>query len=260
MIDRGLWRLLAAYVLAFLGIVSLSLVALGLVRALVPEGSDAEVLQGLPGLLAGGLASATALLLTMVVVTRPLTAERLRLRPGRETGRALTAVILGTLALAQTLDSALALLGLAGRGSMAQIRQALEGAAGPALFLAVLVIGVAAGGAEEIFFRGYLQTGLRQHLRPGWAVVATSLGFALFHLDWLHAGLAFVLGLWLGFITERAGSAQPAVAAHVVNNSLFTLLTATGLHLEGAGLQAVLGAGSAALFVGCAALVARLGR
>ena len=35
-------------------------------------------------------------------------------------------------------------------------------------------------------------------------------------------------GAVLGFITERAGSALPAIACHVVNNMLFTLATALG--------------------------------
>jgi len=258
MSGRRLRSILAAYLLAFVGIVAFSLVALVLVREMYPDLSQTELTQGLPALIAGGLASATALLLTIVIVTRPLDAAGLRLLPGRETGPSLGLMILGTLALGQALDSALALLGLANRGAMALIRRALEGAAGAELFLAVLVIGVIAGAAEEVFFRGYLQTSLREHLPPAAAVVVTSLGFALFHLEWVHGLVAFALGLWLGSITERAGSALPAVTCHIVNNSLFTLLTAFGVNLEGAGPNAVLGAASLVVFGGCAVLVAPL--
>jgi len=108
-----------------------------------------------------------------------------------------------------------------------------------------------------VFFRGYLQTGLREHLSPAGAVVAASLGFALFHLEVVHGSVAFALGLWLGYITERAGSALPAVACHIVNNSLFTLLTVFGVNVEGAGPNAALGAASVLVFAGCAVLVAR---
>jgi membrane protease YdiL (CAAX protease family) len=166
-------------------------------------------------------------------------------------------MILGTLALGQALDSALAVLGLANRGTMALIRSALEGAAGAELFLAVLVIGVIAGAAEEVFFRGYLQTSLREHLSPAGAVVAAALGFALFHPDPVHGPVALALGLWLGGITERAGSALPAVACHVVNNSLFTLLTVFGVTVDGAGPNAALGVASLLVFAGCVVLVAR---
>jgi membrane protease YdiL (CAAX protease family) len=254
---RRLRSILAAYLLAFVNIVVLSVMALLLVREMYPDVSEAELARGLPALLAGALASATALLLTIVLVTRPLDAAGLRLLPGRETGTALGLMILGTLALGQALDSALAVLGLANRGTMALIRSALEGAAGAELFLAVLVIGVIAGAAEEVFFRGYLQTSLREHLSPAGAVVAAALGFALFHPDPVHGPVALALGLWLGGITERAGSALPAVACHVVNNSLFTLLTVFGVTVDGAGPNAALGVASLLVFAGCVVLVAR---
>ncbi|MGH7312634.1 MAG: lysostaphin resistance A-like protein [Candidatus Rokuibacteriota bacterium] len=258
MSGRRLRSILVAYLLAFVGIVAFSLVALLLVRAMYPDLSEAELTQGLPALVAGGLASATALLLTIVIVARPLDTAGLRLLPGRETGTSLAVMILGTLALGQALDSVLALLGLANRGAMALIRRALEGAAGPELFLAVLVIGVIAGGAEEVFFRGYLQSSLRGHLPAATAVVVTSLGFALFHLEWVHGSVAFVLGLWLGYITEQAGSALPAIACHIVNNGLFTLLTAFSVNADGVGPNVMLGAASLVVFAGCAVLVSRL--
>jgi membrane protease YdiL (CAAX protease family) len=258
MSERRLRSILAAYLLAFVGIVAFSLLALLLVRAIYPDRSPAELTQGLPALVAGALASATALLLTIVIVLRPLDAAGLRLRPGRETGPSLAAMIVGTLALGQALDSAVALLGLTNHGAMALIRRALEGAAGPELFLAVLVIGLIAGGAEEVFFRGYLQTSLREHVSPAPAVILTSLGFALFHLDWVHGALAFGLGLWLGYITERTGSALPACACHMVNNALFTLLTAFGVSIDGLAPNAILGAASLAVFAGCVAVAARL--
>jgi membrane protease YdiL (CAAX protease family) len=248
---------LAAYLLAFVGIVALSVAAAGFVRAMYPDRPEAEVFNGLPGLLAGALASSVALTLTLLAVHRPFEASRLRLHPGREKGLTLLVIILGTLALGQALDSAVALLGLAHRGAMAMIRQALEGAAGPELFAAVVVIGVVAGAAEEVFFRGYVQTALRQHWRPWAAVLLTSLGFAILHLDPLHAALAFALGIWLGFVTERTGSALPAVAAHVVNNVVFTLLTALGVSVESVGSNAALGLGALLLFLGCAVGVGR---
>ena len=148
--------------------------------------------------------------------------------PGRETGRDLAVMILGMLALGQALDSLTVLAGLGRHGALWEARRTLAGATGEQLFLAVLVIGLLAGTAEELFFRGFMQTRLRARWSPRWAVVATSASFAIMHLEWLHALLAFALGLYLGFITELAGSALPAVASHVVNNMLFTLVTALG--------------------------------
>jgi uncharacterized protein len=253
-----LWPVLAAYVLAFVAIVSFSLVAAVMVRAAYPELSEREVFDGLPGLLAGGLASSSALLVTLTIVARPLDPARLRLVPGRETGDQLAAMILGTLALGQLLDSVTVLAGLADRGTMVVIRRAIEGAAGPELFAAVVVIGILAGSAEEVFFRGYMQARLRERWSVPVAVLVTSVAFGLLHLEWLHAGLAVILGTWLGLITERAGSALPAIAAHVINNVVFTVVTATAGTLHDRSLNMALLSVSAVIFFACALWIWRL--
>jgi membrane protease YdiL (CAAX protease family) len=43
------------------------------------------------------------------------------------------------------------------------------------------------------------------------------------HADPVHSPVAALLGLYLGWITERAGSILPAVIAHVVNNAMAVL-------------------------------------
>src|SRR5438128_1409199 len=175
----------------------------------------------------------------------------LRLMPGSETGRTLLLMSLGTLALGKTLDSLTALAGLAQRGNMLMIRQALAQAVGPDLFLAVIIVGVVAGTAEEMFFRGYMQTRLVQRLPRVAAVGITAFCFGVFHLDWLHGLLALALGLYLGWITELTGSALPAVVCHVINNALFTILTASWSAVGGAGLNIALAAVGALVFAGC---------
>ena len=252
------WPVLVAYLLAFVSIISFSLVAAVMLRAAFPELSEREVFDGLPGILASAMASSAALLVTLLVVSRPVDPVRLRLVPGRETGAQLGAMVVGTLALGQVLDSVTVLTGLANRGAMVVIRRAIEGASGPDLFAAVVVIGVLAGSAEEVFFRGYMLARLRERFRPALAIALTSVAFALLHLEWIHAGMALALGIWLGFVTERAGSALPAVAAHVINNGLFTLVTALFGTLEDRALNVTLLAGAAAVFVACAFWVWRL--
>ena len=79
----------------------------------------------------------------------------------------------------------------------------------------------------------------------------TALCFGVFHLDWLHGLLALVLGLYLGWITELTGSALPAVVCHVINNSLFTILTASWSAVGGVGINIALGAAGALVFAGC---------
>ncbi|MBI3635738.1 MAG: CPBP family intramembrane metalloprotease [Candidatus Rokubacteria bacterium] len=245
------WPVFLAYVLAFMTIVSFSVMAAMALRAANPDIPERDVFEGLPGLIAGGLASSSALLVTLIAVNRPLQVWSLRLRPGRERGRDLAVIIVGVLALGQALDSLTTLAGLATRGSLSAIRRAVYGAGGPELFAAVVVIGILAGTAEELFFRGYMETRLRLRLHPGAAVVATSFCFGLMHFEWLHAFLAFALALYLGYVTEVTGSVLPAIAAHVVNNTLFTLLTAAFGEVAGRGINTALLLAGIAVFAAC---------
>jgi membrane protease YdiL (CAAX protease family) len=246
-----LWQVVLTYLTGFAAIVLLSVVSALIVRAAYPDVPESLVLDGLPGLLAGGVASSTALVLTLLLRVRPFEPARLRLAPGRETGPALAVMLLGTIALGQSLDSLTMLAGLGHHGTMEVIRRALEGAVGPALFVAVVVIGLMAGTAEEVFFRGYMQTALRARWRPAVAVPVTAAAFGVLHLEWLHALLAFFLGLYLGFIAELSGSALPAVVCHVLNNVAFTLLTALGGTVEGFPPNLALAVGGVLVLAGC---------
>lgn len=250
---RRLWPVFLTYLLAFVLIVLASLVAIATVRSFEPDLPDQVVLSGLPGLLAGAIASSTGLLVTVLIVVRPLEPAQLRLNPGRETGRAIAVMIAGVLALGQALDSLTVVAGLQGTGSLPVIRRALAGAVGPDLFASVIVIGFFAGLAEEIFFRGYMETRLGAAWRPQWAVVVTSACFGLLHLEWLHAVLAFCLGLYLGYLTELTGSVLPAAACHVVNNVLFTLVAASTPPFLAFWPNVALAAGCLVLFAGCLA-------
>lgn len=251
------WAVLLTFVIATFAVLVTSVFAGLLLHSLDPDLSAAEVLQGLRGLIAGGLASSTALAFTLAVATRGLTRARLRLVPGRETGADLVTAIVGVLSLGQMLDSATTLAGLSERGSMSIIRKALYGTSGPELFLAVVTIGVVASAAEEVFFRGYMQSMLRERWQPWLAIVVTSACFGALHLDVVHSLLAALLGLYLGFVTERTGSALPAVVCHVVNNGTYIVLTAVIGSFGGRDLNLALGLGGAVVFVGCVAWLVR---
>ena len=90
----------------------------------------------------------------------------------------------------------------------------------------MVVVGVLAPIGEELFFRGYLQTRLRQVWRPGPAILVTALAFGVIHGEPVHGVLAFLLGLYLGLVTERAASVVPAVVCHAANNSVSVVLSA----------------------------------
>src|SRR5688572_33126076 len=127
------WRVFATYVAAVAGIFATSGIAILALKAMLPDMADQALLQSLPGLIAGSLASSTALVLTILIIVQPTTPAALRLLPGWETGRALAVMVLGMLALGQSLDSVTWLVGWAQRGSMVLVRRVLESAVGPDL-------------------------------------------------------------------------------------------------------------------------------
>jgi uncharacterized protein len=245
-----LWPVFLSCLVAFVAIFLFSAVAGAIMQELYPDLSRRAAFEGLPGLLALTIASSAGFIVTAVIASGG-TVTALRLTPGTESGRALIVMMLGTLALGQTLDSLVTLAGLAHHGSMVTIRRALAEAVGPDLLLAVLVVGLVAGTAEETFFRGYMQTRLAQRLPRGAAIAITALCFGIFHMDWLHGLLALALGLYLGWITELTGSALPAVVCHVINNALFTILTASWGVIEGFRINVALGVGGVLVFAGC---------
>ncbi len=106
--------------------------------------------------------------------------------------------------------------------------------------------------AEEVAFRGYVLSALRTRLRPGAAIVASSVLFAAMHLDPIRFPAVFFLGLFLGWLAWRSGSIWPAVAAHAVNNGLGSLVAARGSGDPGAA--GALGGSLALLAIAIAAL------
>ena len=238
---------------AVAGIFAISGFAILALIAAYPDVPEEALLRSLPGLLAGSMASSTALILTLLLVVRPLEPAHLRLLPGWESGRTLAVMVIGMLALGQALDSLTALAGLGDRGSMALIRHALASARGPDLFGAVVVVGLLAGSAEEIFFRGYMQTRLRAFWPAPAAVAVTTVCFAGLHVDAsaIHIVLAAALSIYLGFVSEISGSTLPAIVCHVVNNVVFTLQTALGGTVADRATNATLAVGCALAFVAC---------
>jgi sodium transport system permease protein len=88
--------------------------------------------------------------------------------------------------------------------------------------LAALLLGALPAVSEELFFRGFMLTGLASAFRgrgaAARAVVVTAAAFALYHIlpeKWLPT---FLMGLVLGLLAARTGSIWPGVVAHVLNN------------------------------------------
>lgn len=105
--------------------------------------------------------------------------------------------------------------------------------------------------AEELMFRGVIQTRLARAM-PAWiAVVLQAVLFGVTHGTPIQMAYAFLIGLALGFLRSRTGSILPGFAAHAAFNAMNDPL---GL-LSGAGggwyALAVMAAVSAAGCVCC---------
>ncbi len=91
-----------------------------------------------------------------------------------------------------------------------------------AVFTAVLLAPL----AEEIFFRGLLQSMLRKYFgRPWGAILVTSLIFALLHMqNWQHLPALFLLAIVIGYNYERCGRLLPAIVVHALFNGVTVAL------------------------------------
>lgn len=77
---------------------------------------------------------------------------------------------------------------------------------------------------EETIFRGLLFKGLRRKYSFWIAAVASSLLFAVAHMQWNVAIDTFALGLILCYLVEKSGSIVPSILLHALKNCLAFLL------------------------------------
>lgn len=94
------------------------------------------------------------------------------------------------------------------------------------IMLIILVVPV----LEEILFRGFLQTWLKQYIGTLYAIIFTSIIFSTFHfsasqgLDNVELLLSlFVLSCFLGFLRERQQSICASIGLHATFNAITVL-------------------------------------
>lgn len=88
------------------------------------------------------------------------------------------------------------------------------------LLIALILGGVVAPAAEEVFFRGYLYAGLRQRWGVVAAVVLSSLLFSAAHATPGVLPPIFIMGAVFALIYEYADSLWPCVALHGAMNTV----------------------------------------
>jgi uncharacterized protein len=234
------WPALAVYAVAFL-LALLSSTMLVFAVAFVRTRGQRSQLQAVayeyalsaPGLMAGAAMNA-AVLTAMALLAARLSARHtrttvtLRLGATRTTPLGAIAATLGMAGLSLAGGGASELLGVRGGGTMDLLAQSLSAPSVTRFVAALVTIGLAPGFGEETFFRGFLQTRLAASWGRWPAIVVSAAAFGVLHLDLVQGSLAFVGGLFLGWVADRLGGVRPAIVAHVTNNAIFVTLAAFG--------------------------------
>ena len=91
-------------------------------------------------------------------------------------------------------------------------------------YASLLVATFVAPICEEVFFRGFVLMGLSRGMPPGWAILISSLLFAIAHGDPGSFAVLFIIGLALAFLRWRTRSLWPSILLHTLNNGLGALL------------------------------------
>jgi membrane protease YdiL (CAAX protease family) len=119
--------------------------------------------------------------------------------------------------------------------------------------LMLLIVALLPATAEELFLRGPLQRGLERSWGPVAAVLLSTLLFAALHVSPWRMVAQTGLGLALGILAWRSGSAWPGVLVHALHNAGLILAEPW---LSGATAHPVLTMGAGAVLGLVAAVVA----
>jgi len=152
--------------------------------------------------------------------------HRLGLGTPRLSGRRVLLMLVGMLAISEAMGSVIDILGWSGKGALGALAEAMRQLSGPSFLALLMVVGLFAPIAEEVFFRGFIQTRLVARFGAWPGILIASLLFGLFHLDAIHTPVALVLGVFLGWAAVASGTLLLAVLLHAANNVTSVLLTA----------------------------------
>jgi membrane protease YdiL (CAAX protease family) len=178
-------------------------------------------------------ASVTGVAIAAVALVVPrLLKERVReslsLGPSPLRAPQVAAVALATFAAGIAYGQITEMLGYGDVGVLAQITKSIHDASWAAWALSTLGLALVPGFAEELFFRGFLQTRAQARWGRGAGIAVASVLFGLFHLDPKQGLYACIVGFLLGWVATRAGSIRPAMIAHGTSNFLGLFLAKLG--------------------------------
>lgn len=92
------------------------------------------------------------------------------------------------------------------------------------IWLALLLIAFVPPLCEELFFRGFLLSGLRGILGQWRAILVCAVVFSIFHVALIKFAVTASLGVLLGYLCWQSRSVWPAIVAHGLHNGSAVLL------------------------------------
>jgi len=96
-----------------------------------------------------------------------------------------------------------------------EARELVDAASGPGILVLILVVGVGAPVAEELFYRGLLLRSVEKRWSLAAGIVASTAVFGVAHLQGIQLPALLVFGLVAGLLTARTGRLGPAILCHV---------------------------------------------
>jgi membrane protease YdiL (CAAX protease family) len=225
------WPVLLTFAIALVAIQVMGAVLLAAWAYLsLPAGNAAAIPAQIRVLIATPIGLSVVVLMSAVPLTvvsvigglaskEPL-ADRLQTRVREVRWGLVPLGVLGLAALSYVLDALIQLSGLGDRGTLLLMGEVIASARGWELVLLGAVLALGAGTAEEIFFRGFLQQRLSRRFGAWIGVTVAAVCFGVMHWDPVQGPAAALLGLYLGWMAQRAGSIVPPMIAHAVNNAV----------------------------------------
>jgi membrane protease YdiL (CAAX protease family) len=117
------------------------------------------------------------------------------------------------------------------REQLQQMMTLLVSAGSPLEFLGVVtVVAVIPAIAEELLFRGLIQSNLEIQVGGFWSAMLTGVIFGMSHLNPFDVVPLVVLGAYLGFVVYRSGNIFNSMSVHFFNN--FIACAVVYLHLN----------------------------
>lgn len=98
--------------------------------------------------------------------------------------------------------------------------EALNKMVGGKFFPSFIAVSILAPLLEEYLCRGIITRGLLEHTTPAKAIFWSSLIFAILHLNPWQGVVAFLLGIFYGWIYYRTRSIWATIFLHFINNTI----------------------------------------